>query len=180
MPNLAQALKEEIIRLSSKVSRQHSSKLKVDVVRLKKSNVALRRIVAQLQKDNELLLNAEKRRQLSAPVIAPENDTARVSARGIRAMRKKLGLSQTDFGKLAGVSGVSVLQWEKKSGPLKIRDTTRAALLSLRGVGAREAKRRLELVEGKVKGGKVKAAKKSGRGRKAVKRGGKRKYDEGK
>ena len=158
MPNLAAALKEEIIRLASKVSRQHSLRIKVDVVRLKKSNVALKKIIAQLQKDNELLLNAEKRRQLSAPVIANQKDTARISAKGIRAMRKKLSLSQAAFAKLVGVSSVAVFQWEKKSGPLKIRDTTRAALLSLRGVGAREAKRRLELVAVK-KGGKVKAKK---------------------
>lgn len=33
--------------------------------------------------------------------------------------------------------------WETKEGDLKLRPKTKAALLSLRGIGAREAKRRL-------------------------------------
>jgi len=166
MPNIAQVLKEEIRRLAKKEAKALTSKIKKDVVNLKKSNVTMRRIVKQLWRDNDLLLNAEKRRQQNAPVIAPENSTARITAKGIRAMRKKLGLSQREFGRLVGVSIVSIFNWEKKEGALRLRDNTRAAILALRGIGAREAKRRLEMVANKT-------AKKIGR-KKAVKKGMKR------
>ena len=149
MPNIAQVLKEEIRRLAKKEAKALVGKLKKDVSRLKKSDVSTRRIIKQLQRDNELLLNAEKRRQQSAPATAPgKADKARITSKGIRAMRKKLGLSQQGFARLLQVSGMTILNWEQKKGALRLRDATRAAVLSLRGVGAREAKRRLELVNG--------------------------------
>lgn len=148
MPNIAQVLKEEIRRLAKKEAKILTRKLRVDVVKLKKSNVVLRRSVQQLQRDNSLLLNAEKRRQQSAPLIAPERASkARVTAKGVRAMRRKLRLSQKEFAELLGVSSVAVCLWERKNGALRLRETTRSAILALRGLGAREAKRRLELVK---------------------------------
>jgi DNA-binding transcriptional regulator YiaG len=148
MANIAQVLKEEIRRLARKEIRSQTSKLKKDVVRVKKVNVALRRIVSQLQRDNELLMNSEKRRQ-GLPTVAPEEvKAARVTAKGIRSMRRKLGLSQAEFAKLVKVSSVAVGIWEKKGkGALRMKDKTRTALLALRGVGAREARRRLELLD---------------------------------
>ena len=62
-------------------------------------------------------------------------------------MRRKLRLSQAQFARLLKVSPVSVYLWEKKQGALKLRDATRAAVLGLRGMGAREAKQRLKLMK---------------------------------
>lgn len=149
MPNIAQVLKEEIRRIARKEIKAQVSKLKKDVVKVKKINVDLRRTVSQLRKDNELLINTEKRRQ-TQPVAAMPADakSARLTAKGIRSMRRKLGLSQADFAKLTGVSTVAVGIWEKKGkGALRLKDKTRAAILALRGVGAREAKRRVELLD---------------------------------
>lgn len=147
MPNLAQVLKEEIARLAKKAVKPEFAKLKADVVRVKKSNVALKKEVTRLKRDNELLMASEKRRHQNGPFTAPQKAAnARVTAKGVRALRRKLGLSQAEFGKLVGVSTVSVGTWEKKEGALRLKDKTRAAVLSLRGVGAREAKRRLEMV----------------------------------
>ena len=165
MPNIAQVLKEEIRRLAKKEAKALTTNLNKDVVKLKKSNVAMRRLLAKLKKDNDLLLNAEKRRQQNAPVIAPETSKARLTAKGIRAMRKKLGLNHLEFAKLLGVSDPMVYIWEKKEGALRLRDNTRATILALRGIGAREARRRLEMVAVKV----VKTAVK-GRGKLAKKR----------
>ena len=150
MSNIAQVLKAEILRLAGKVVREQTSKLKTDAVRLKKGNVMLRRDIAQLKRDNVLLLNAEKRRQQAAPQIAPEEaGKARITAKGIRAMRKKLGLSQAEFGRLVGVTVVAMGLWERKEGALRLRDKTRAGILALRGIGAREARQRLELLAAK-------------------------------
>jgi len=62
----------------------------------------------------------------------------------IRALRKKLRLSQADFGKLLGATPHAVYVWEKKIGALNLRDKTKAAILPVRGLGAREAKEKLE------------------------------------
>ena len=151
MPNLAQVLKVEILRLASKVAREQTSQIKADAVRLKKANVILRKDVAQLKRDNSLLMASEKRRQENAPVIAPDKaDKARITAKGIRSLRKHLGLSQGDFGKLVGVTPGAVKIWERKEGALRLRDKTRTGILALRGLGAREAKRRLELLAKKT------------------------------
>ena len=146
MPNIAQVLKEEIRRLAKKEAKAITGSIKRDVVRLKKSDVANRRIIKQLRRDNAVLLAAEKRRQQSVPVVAAGKDKARITAKGVRAMRKKLGLSQAAFAKLVKVSDLTVYNWEKKDGALRLRDEARAGILALRGVGAREAKRRLEML----------------------------------
>ena len=62
----------------------------------------------------------------------------------IRSLRRKLGLSQKEFGKLAGVSTGAVTQWERKSGALKLRGATKTALLAIRGIGKAEARKRLD------------------------------------
>jgi hypothetical protein len=50
--------------------------------------------------------------------------------------------------------------WERKDGELRLRDKTKAALLSIRGLGAREARTRLEETGGKRKRGRVFVSKK--------------------
>ena len=77
------------------------------------------------------------------PPETAEGSKARVTAKGVRALRKKLKLSQGQFGELVGVSGNTVLKWEHGSGPLKLRSRPRRALLSIRGLGIREARLRL-------------------------------------
>ena len=149
MPNMVQVLKEEIRRIARKEVKTQTAKLKRDVVKAKKTNVMLRRVVVQLKRDNELLMSSEKRRQGLPAAVAPEDaKSARITTKGIRAMRRKLGLSQGDFGKLVGVSTVAVGLWEHKGkGALRMRDKTRVSILALRGLGAREAKRRVELLD---------------------------------
>jgi DNA-binding transcriptional regulator YiaG len=62
----------------------------------------------------------------------------------MRSLRRKLRLSADFFGKLLNVSGPAVYQWEKRNGPLRVRPTTRAAILSIRNLGTREAKAKLQ------------------------------------
>ncbi|MDI6774694.1 MAG: hypothetical protein QME60_04765 [Verrucomicrobiota bacterium] len=144
MPNIGQALKEEIRRLAKKEAKVQVAGLKKDIARLKKIAVALRRQIAQLNRDNELLLASEKRRHQPASQAVGR---ARVTSKGVRALRRKLRLSQGDFAKLVGVSTMSVFLWEKKTGALKVKDAARAGILALRGMGAREAKQRLKLMK---------------------------------
>ncbi|MGH8516870.1 MAG: helix-turn-helix transcriptional regulator, partial [Panacagrimonas sp.] len=60
----------------------------------------------------------------------------RFQARGLRSLRSRLGLSAEDFGKLAGVSGQSVYNWEaEKTVP---RRSQLQSLARLRGLGKRQ------------------------------------------
>ena len=61
----------------------------------------------------------------------------------MRSLRRKLHLSAVDFARLLDVTGQAVHMWEKRNGPIRVRHTTRAAILSIRTLGAREAKARL-------------------------------------
>ena len=147
MSDIVKVLKAEIVRLAKKEAKSLVMPLKADVVKLKKSNVALRKFIKQLQADNEFLMGAEKRRQLETPAVVPETTgKARVTAKGVRALRKKLGLSQAEFARLINVSMQSVASWESKSGKLNVRDAAKANILSLRGVSRKEAEKKLELL----------------------------------
>jgi DNA-binding transcriptional regulator YiaG len=144
MSNVAKVLKAEIMRISRKEAKAATQGIG-------KSNTWLRKIVADLKK-RVVLLEEENKRLVAAmrkyPVESPqkpdeETNQSRLTSKGIHSLRGRLGLSQADFGKLLGTTGHSVYLWEKKKGPLRLRDKTKAALLSIRGLGTKEAKEKL-------------------------------------
>lgn len=67
--------------------------------------------------------------------------SAKLTPRSIKAIRKKLGLSQADFATLSGVTPVAVYFWE--SGRTKPRGASVEALVELRGMSVQQAQRRL-------------------------------------
>ena len=69
-------------------------------------------------------------------------------------------MTQEEFAKLVGVSSQGVYVWESKPGMLRLREATKAALMAVRGLGAREAKERLAGMA--VKKADKKVAKKKG------------------
>ena len=95
-----------------------------------------------------------------APVkkAAPAEKTgrARFSAKGLKANRERLGLSADNYGKLVGVSGLSIYNWEQ--GKARPRESSIDALLKIRGIGKREAANRLQAI-----GESAPAAKKTAR-----------------
>ena len=70
---------------------------------------------------------------------------ARIGAARIRALRRRLRLSQAELGQILGVSGKTVLLWEKKD-KLYLRDKARAAVVSAMKLNAKEARRKIELL----------------------------------
>ena len=70
---------------------------------------------------------------------------ARFSAKGLKATRERLGLSADNFGKLVGVSGLSIYNWEQ--GKARPRESSVEALLKIKGLGKREAANRLQTLE---------------------------------
>jgi DNA-binding transcriptional regulator YiaG len=148
MPDVATVLRSEISRLARKETRQV-------VVPIKKQNAELRRTVSALKKEVAALRNQvsflqqqEKRRLETVPVGQPKKaeKAIRFAPRWVKADRQRLGLSAKDYGALVGVSALTVYSWE--AGKSKPRKEKLAAWAEVRGLGKREAKRRLELLQG--------------------------------
>lgn len=143
MPNVATVLREEICRLARKEVRQQ-------VDPLKKSNAELRRTVAALKKDIADLgrslrfLQQQEKRRLQTPPDSDQGKAVRFSPKWVRADRKRLGLSAKDYARLVGVSSLTIYNWEH--GKSKPNAERLAAWAEIRGIGKREAQRRLELL----------------------------------
>ncbi len=156
MPKLAEVLRGEIIRISRREARIATAGIREAKIRLTKTVADLKRKIAKLQGENKWLVAAEKKRLAQKPQIAPEaSKKARLTSKGIRRLRRKLGVSQADLAKLLGASTQTVHMWETKEGPLRLRGNTLAAVLSARDMGAREAKRRIAEIGTKKPGRKV-------------------------
>ncbi len=143
MPNLGAVLKEEIQRLARKEVRAVVTPLKKRVAELTRTNATLKRTVPQLEKTVARLEAEAKTRQLEG-VQKGTKDTkgTRLGPRSIAAQRKRLKLSRKDFGQLVGVTANSIYLWE--TGEVSPKEKSRAALIGLRGIGVKEARRLLQ------------------------------------
>jgi DNA-binding transcriptional regulator YiaG len=156
MSNVVKVLKAEIARISKREAKSATHGIGKSNTWLRKVVADLRKRVLLLEKENRRLAATVKKYQVAQPQVPDEEEgkKARFTSSGIRALRKKLRLSQADFGKLLGTTPHAVYLWEKKQGALNLRDKTRAAILSVRALGAREAKEKLAELGGKPKGGR--------------------------
>ena len=146
MPNLQSVLRQEIQRVARKAVRSEFGATKKtvaqhrrEIAELKRRNKALERAVSYLQ-------SRETKRLRTGPAKAEAPQGSRFSARSLKAQRRKSGLSQEDYASLVGVSRLTIYNWE--NGRSKPGEKHFGALVSLRGIGKREAEKRLELLEG--------------------------------
>jgi DNA-binding transcriptional regulator YiaG len=155
MSNFAKSFKDGITRLARKEAKavvkaacpEHRRRAtRSTVANLKQRVTALEKDVRRLTK----LLSTLSPQRLSAPAgdlssSSPAADQkARITGKGMRSLRRKLGLNAAQLGRLLGVTRFAVYAWEERNGPLRLRPTTRAAILAIRTLGAREAKARLQ------------------------------------
>jgi DNA-binding transcriptional regulator YiaG len=150
MPNLAQTIKAEVIRISRREIKVSVNPLRSATIALKKTVAELKRKTAALEAENKRfagLLKSEEARIAQVPDEVKEK--ARITAKTVRKVRGKLGLSQADFATLLGISRQSAFMMEQKSGRLRLRPATLAKLLVVREMGKREALRRLEEIDTK-------------------------------
>ncbi len=142
MPNLIAVLKQEIRRLARR-------EIKAQVTPLRRAASQSRHDIARLKR--QLQIQERRIAALQSPGRGREQPPAedeglppgvRFSPRSVRAQRKRLRLSAGQYGKLVGVTGQTVYLWEKgKTRPGKAQF---AALVAVRSLGRREARRRLE------------------------------------
>lgn len=148
MPNIAAVLREEITRLSKRVSRAQVEAIKKASTQHRRQIATLRREVAQLARQVSILA----RRPTPSPAAStPDGSPAkrlRFVAKGLRSQRQRLGLSAAQFAKLVGVSEQSIYNWEH--GVTRPRSEQLSVLATLRTAGKREAKARLEQLASQV------------------------------
>ena len=146
MPNIATVLKDEIRRLAKREIKTNTSSTKGAVVQFRRDIAALKRQVRAQQKEIAFLKTQEKKRLGQVPIKDEDKlEGVRHSPRSVKAQRARLKLSAKDFGKLVGVSGLTVYSWE--SGKGRPRKERLAALVAVRKLGKREALKKLEMLE---------------------------------
>jgi DNA-binding transcriptional regulator YiaG len=143
MANLLSVLNERIRRVARREIRGQTQKTRRltaqhrrDIAALKRQVVALARTVTFLEK--------QEQRRVASPPVPQEAKGVRFSARSVKAQRARLGLSAKDFGRLVGVSALSIYAWE--SGKSRPRKKQLPGLAAVRHLGKREARQRLEML----------------------------------
>ena len=144
MSDVAAVLKEEITRLARKEVKQQVGPLKNTITEQRRTIAGLNRQVVALVSNQAFLQQQEKRRLTEAPE-ADAAEGARFSPKWVKTHGQRVGLSAKDYGLLVGVSAQTIYSWE--SGKSKPRATALAGWGNVRGIGKREASRRLELLE---------------------------------
>ena len=175
MATLANALKEEISRLARKEVRQQTAGTVKSVTQLERDVAALKSQVQDLRHTlsaprtpdasgqtvgkKTASKKAPAKRQNGAekaadakPAAGTRSARAQFSPDALKVHRGRLELSADNYGKLIGVSGLSIYNWE--GGKAKPRESSIAALASIKGIGKREAARRLEALAAEKAGGK--------------------------
>jgi len=139
MPNLAALLKSEISRIARKEVRAETQAFRKASAQYRSDIAALKRRIATLESALKKLGKAGLASRKAAE--EPAQQSLRFRVGGFATLRKKLGLSAAEMGRLLGVSAQSVYHWE--SGKSKPRAAQLAAIAQVRKLGKREAAERL-------------------------------------
>ena len=140
MPNILFALKSEISRLARKEAKQV-------VAPVQKASANYRGLIAGLRKQIVALQNEVAAIRRATPkadkaLVGAQEPQGRfwITGKGVKALRMRLGLTQALFGKLAGVSVPTVVNWEGADGKVEIRrKATVARLQAIRKMGKKQA-----------------------------------------
>jgi len=140
--NLNTLLNATIAKGAGRVVRKPLAALRHDVAELKRTVNALKREVARLRKTAP---SVEAAAVVGTSDEGAEMARMRPSGAMVRKLRAKLGVTQAEFAKLAGVSTLSVSKWERTDGRIKLRGHTVAGLGRVRGLSKRTARKELDM-----------------------------------
>ncbi len=101
----------------------------------------IRDLEARIEELRGRIRAREARRRALA--VRQHREGPRFSAGWVASHRRKLGFSAADYGRLVGVSGQAIYNWEK--GRARPHRRQLEALAEVRGMGVRAARDRLEL-----------------------------------
>lgn len=145
MPNLSSVLRGEITRLARKEIKAAIDPVRKANAGYRKEVAELKRLVASLQRDLKVASKPSKPAKARAEPSEESSGRTRFTAKGLKSLRAKLDLSAAEFGHLVGASGQSIYNWE--SGKAVPRASQQASLVAIRGMGKREAAKRLAAIE---------------------------------
>ena len=162
MANLANALKEEVGTLVRKELRRQTADADKARAQYERDIATLKREVQELERalsssDTPPGGPAVTRKKTSgdaasirqaanaASASAGQSPQDPLSGDALKAHRERLGLSGDNYGKLVGVSELSIYNWEH--GKARPRKSSVEALMAIRRIGKREAGRRLAALE---------------------------------
>jgi DNA-binding transcriptional regulator YiaG len=139
MPNIASLFKSEITRIARKEIRAEIQTLRKASAQYRSDIAALKRRLAE---QDRLISRLRKSKPAgTADGKAQEASKLRFRADGFASLRKKLGLSAAEMGKLVGVSLQTIYHWEK--GQSRPREGQLQAIAQVRRLGKRGAAARL-------------------------------------
>lgn len=138
MANLASFLKSEISRLARKEIRAETESLKKASAQYRSDIAALKRRLAE---QDRLIAQLRKAKPIVDDERLEDGPSLRFRADGFASLRRKLGLSAAEMGKLLGVSMQTVYHWEK--GQSHPRSSQLKAIAEVRKLGKRGAAARL-------------------------------------
>jgi DNA-binding transcriptional regulator YiaG len=140
MSTFANQLKGEIARVAKKEVRGEIKQLKQASSKYRSEIAALKRQVAALEAAIKKLSKGQSK---PAEVEANESqEKLRFRAPGFVTLRKKLGLSAEQMGKLIGVSAQSVYHWEQ--GKSRPRASQLPAIAAVRKISKKAALAKLD------------------------------------
>ena len=149
MPNLNAVFGEEIRRLARKEIRAQVGTTQKSVSKYRSDIADLKRRINDLEKQ---LARVEKHKprgggksEVSANGEAGRGKRPRFSPKWVSKHREKLGLSAAEYGKLAGVSALTIYNWEK--GASSPREKQLNSWGEIRSLGKREARKRLDAMD---------------------------------
>ena len=141
MANMMSMLKDEITRLARKEIRKEITALKSASSRARSDIAALKRLVAAQDKTIAQLSKGVGVPRAKVSKVGEKLEKTKFSSKGFRTLRKRLGLTMAEMGKLLGVSPISIYNWE--AGKARPRSKHLAEIASIRGLGKKAARARL-------------------------------------
>ena len=143
MSDIATALKQEVQRIARKEIRLQTESMRKASALHRREIAALKRQVKALEQTGRALKKAARARPDTADPVegAGQATSPRWSAKRFQAHRSRLGLSAQAMGRLLGVTGQSIYNWEQAKARPQARHLP--AIAALRAMGKREAAARL-------------------------------------
>ena len=129
--------------LQTEITRLTRKEIKKELEPVKRVNAAQRGLIANLRRDvTELHKEVGRLQRVAgkAPVVEEEAPQGFwISGKGVRSLRKRLGITQMELAALADVSHQSIVRWEKTEGKIPFRDQdTPGVMHQIRSMDKRE------------------------------------------
>lgn len=141
MSNVLPALNEHVSRLARREIRKQTQRTKRASSQHRRDIAALKRLIKALASRLAIVERRAGKASAAIDVSSASAEGLRFRRDGFKTHRAKIGLSAKDYGKLIGVSGLTVYHWEQ--GRAKPRRKQLPAIAVVRRLGKREALDRL-------------------------------------